>query len=416
METWFSIEAKDNNITVHLKQNEQNKWLPEYLLNNPINLSNAKKHPVIIEGKAPVWMYAYVAIQAYKAGASEILIYQPNVNAPIKIFPIDDYRDSNNLFFQSDDILQNIEIVRFIPKLPSDPWDPKGLIHVKKHFHEHKPKHCCLTGQGANWMYASFAVQACKAGMDTISCYIPRESSDKIIILKSESHKNNFIEYSDIVNYLKVENGLVIGIVGDPNSGKSVFSAALAAVSYDLTISNWILDCDGASPTPKWFTSMMRKGNTDEAIQLRSSQKIQWTHELEKNIANQIRNLKNTTKLTIADLPGGDHRDKNNIMRIPPGREVMMKEIDKFIILGRKNEKIAEKWGDELKKHNLDNRIIAILNSHSPEAQPICECELKSGIFVGSVSGLDRKQSLEIYTKNFKTPLSKLFQTILSEN
>ena len=416
MKNWFSIEFKNNSFFVHIKQNEQNKWHPACLIKNPINLNKAHNSPVIIEGKGPVWMYAFIALEAFKAKASEIYICQPNVKEPIKVYPIETNEDKSNLFFQPDNILQDIEIVRFIPKLPSDPWAPKGLIHVKKHFYECKPKHCCLTGQGANWMYASFAVQAYKAGADTISCYIPRESSNKIIILKNESHNNNFIEYPDIVNYLKVENGLVIGIVGDPNSGKSVFSAVLAAVAYDMSINSWILDCDGASPTPKWFTSMLRDEEVEEAVEIRKKQKIEWTHELEKNIAKQIQNLKETTKLTIADLPGGDHRNKNNIMRIPPGREVMMKEIDKFIILGRRNEDIADKWVKELKKHNLRDRIIAILDSDAPFSTPACELKKENNIWIGKITGLDRKQRLNNFIKHLKNPLSKLIKAILSEN
>jgi len=415
---WYSIKIDNNTLFVNFIQNkDDNHWTPDILTTQPLPTDIFKDKEVIIKGKSAVWIYAHAAITAFKGKAKSIYIAQANVDNPIKIFPIEDCEDQDNNFFQQDPINNNIHIIRFIPKLPFDPWNPIGQIHIPRFFNDNSFEHCCLTGQGANWMYASFAIQACKAGVKTISCYIPRESTDSPIILNNNltPYMNCKIDCPKIIEKVEV-NGSVIGIVGDPNSGKSVFSAALAAVAYDMNINSWILDCDGASPTPKWFTSLLRDGEADEAIKLRNSQKIEWTHELEKNIAIQIKNLKNTTKITFADMPGGDHRDKKNPLRIPPGREVMMKEVDKFIVLGRKGEDIADKWIDELKKHNLDNRVIAVFDSHSPKSEPELIITKVDSIFKGNVTGLDREQELKKFIDKFKFPLTELFEDVLSDN
>ena len=233
--TWYSIS--ENNV--YFNQHENNSWLPNILREQPFPKNYFQNESVTVEGKAPVWMYAYTAISLMQNKAKEISIYQPHAGKT-RIFPLDEHKDDNNKFFVQDKLNNSIDIIRFIPRLTNDPWKPSGQIHIPHYFKKKMPEHCCLTGQGANWMYASFAIQAYKAGTQTISCYVPRESKDKIILLYDKNISNNFIEYPEIVDHLKV-NGTILGIVGDPNSGKSVCSAALAAIAYDLNINSWIL-------------------------------------------------------------------------------------------------------------------------------------------------------------------------------
>jgi len=408
---WFKILSTKNVVCIELQQHKNNNWSPNILSEYPFSKTDFSRKKVVISGKAPNWMYAATALAAYQNNAKSINIKQADNKVSVKIFPIKK-SNCNESFFEVKTIDDSV-IFNIIPKMPGKKWSANVQYQFSLFFEKYKCfKHCCLTGRGANWMYASFVVQTVIAGVKKVSCFIPREFDDKIIVFYNNAFIENNIKILEhnkkIVDKLHYD-GIVIGIVGDPNSGKSVFSAVLAACAFDLNINVWTLDCDGASPTPKWFTAMLRNKKAEQATQIRKNQKVEWNHQLEKNIAKQIKNLKNSCQLTIADMPGGDHRNKNNIMRIPPRREVIMKAVDKFIIIGRKTEKIADLWIKELKKHNLENKVIAIIDSHSPNTVP--ESFIKKSednIFRGEISGLDRKNEISLLTKTFKKSLSKI--------
>ncbi|GIW83344.1 MAG: hypothetical protein KatS3mg105_5151 [Gemmatales bacterium] len=47
--------------------------------------------------------------------------------------------------------------------------------------------------------------------------------------------------------------GILLGIVGDPNCGKSVLSRLLDTYRAIRRERGWLLDCDAAAPTPRWY-------------------------------------------------------------------------------------------------------------------------------------------------------------------
>ena len=194
-----------------------------------------------------------------------------------------------------------------------------------------------------------------------------------------------------------------MAVVGDPNSGKSVFSRYLHTILKKAIPESWLLDCDIASPTPDWFISLCLADRNNEAVLLRKKTKVSWTHDYEELCAQRIRNTKRKLRLVIADFPGGDFRCSPPTL-IPLGREVMFNEADYFIILGKKGyPQIMNAWHQELAALGRKEQIIAELESDAPNAKIGLQFSPEpSDVLRGSAFGLDRTASIE-YSSGLNT-------------
>lgn len=163
-----------------------------------------------------------------------------------------------------------------------------------------------------------------------------------------------------------------LGVLGDPNTGKSVLSRMLYHMFRRRYRRVWIYDSDQASGTPAWYLHMRSRERHDEANAYRNRTKRAWTPELEREAAGDIRTMRETLALVTVDLPGGRHPKAGETFapqRVPPGREVILREIDAFVILARDdNQKSFEAWRADLANHGLDGRIIANWISQNPAA------------------------------------------------
>ena len=204
------------------------------------------------------------------------------------------------------------------------------------------------------------------------------------------------------------KRGAVVGIIGDPNSGKSVFSRAFSMAlrkSMPDGFQTWIYDCDLASPTPEWYCAVLVEAD-DRAAEdykaIRDSQKVSWNEAMERRCANDLRALRTNLDMVIADLPGGRHPkiEKGETFipdRIPgESRADMFRRCDAFIVLCRKDrhDEILNGWVDALAKFGLQDRVAAILDSSDPESEfslPKLAPD-GNGILYGEIHGLDRKK------------------------
>ena len=208
-----------------------------------------------------------------------------------------------------------------------------------------------------------------------------------------------------------VERGVVLGVVGDPNSGKSVLAKLLDEAARLLSITSWKLDCDAASPTPDWFIHLAAR-DEQTAKRLRQQSKLGWTSEMEKTLAEALRCCRRHQRLTIADLPGGDHHVCPP-QRMPPGREVLFQEIDRFLILGRQGSEAAKGWRTQLEHFGWAGRVVATLESRSPEND--CQIEWRNfrEPWTGWVQGLNRTLNLSKALDVTAGQLGRFFEHLL---
>lgn len=174
------------------------------------------------------------------------------------------------------------------------------------------------------------------------------------------------------VNPVEKKDHFIVGVVGDPNSGKSVFTEMLESAGKKCFRKIWAYDCDYAAPTPKWYLQMLQSGQKDNGNELRRKYKRDWSHEAEQSVVNTLNNLRRHRELTLADLPGGIHK-KNEPpergIRIPKGREIIMKAVDFFIIVNRPDRNSVKYWKEDLSKIGKGDRILMTVHSEAPDAE-----------------------------------------------
>jgi len=382
----FSFDETDGNLVIHLNPSADRNLLPSVLEDPAIdNLPfNGKK--TVLEGGAPLWLYAYFAVRAVMKGTKEIIVCQPGVDdtliwsggplltanaatdTPCFVISKKDSHDVRLKFF-------------FPPHEKKGKWTMADLIKTPLSFPDNT-EILFIGGKAANWMYLAVVVTAHNAGIKHILYDTPTERS----YISIGAVKPNID-----LNKPKLEkSGLVVGIVGNPNSGKSVFSDWLENEIMDEWENSWRIDADHASPTPKWYLDGISSGQEDEVIKIRKKQN--WTSDMELNIAGRLRTTREYLDITLVDLPGGRKLSPTEHQCIPPGREVIFKEIDLFLILWR-DEAILEGWLSALREHNMENRVFAEIQSCNPDDPPFLETHREENKVIGKAQGLKRGNS-----------------------
>ena len=268
-----------------------------------------------------------------------------------------------------------------------------------------------LTGLGSVWMYLQLGISAALADIKDVFISKPQ--------LPYEIHINSegLCEAHTVKKDSK--HGIVVGILGDPNSGKSVFSRNFAITIRHLMpnwFAPWIYDCDFASPTPEWYLS-----DCEATKEQRNASKRHWTPELEKKVANDLKVLRNNLDLTLADMPGGKRGDDQSLIRIPSQtRALMMKECDAFIVLCRQDhqDEIFNAWRQALSDYHLENRIVARIVSANPDGDfdvsPIQKNQ--DGQFSATIYGLSRDKDRTQIIRTMKEKLWPLVKYLSEIN
>ena len=147
------------------------------------------------------------------------------------------------------------------------------------------------------------------------------------------------------------------GIVGDPNSGKSVFSWRLYRALQRLGCAVYRLDCDIAAPTAAWSMG------SPLGRQLRQAQKQAWADHFDvPMLIESLRGLRQSAlDLALIDLPGGIHNDRQ-VARIPAKRRPLFAAIDRYLLVQRSDE-VAEAWEKALTAANgqasIDQEVLS---------------------------------------------------------
>jgi len=404
--TPFSFEEADGRLVIHLNPDIDRDLQASVLEDPAIDSLPFSGKKTMLEGNAPLWMYAHFAVRAVMNGTEELSIWQadaddtliwrhgPLLTAGAGIDP---------LCFTITKEESNAVRLEFIdaPNEKGGKWTMTDLIKTPLSFPENTEV-LIIGGRAANWMCAAVAVTAHNAGINYILYYTPREKTYISI---------GALEPGKLVQYQKrAVKGLVIGIVGDPNSGKSVFMDWLEKIIKDEWPNSWYSDADIASPTPKWYLDGLFSGQTEKVKKIREESKKKWTREFELRAADTVRNARENLDITLVDLPGGRH-NVSPPQRIPPGREVIFKEIDLFIVLW-KSEAAREGWLSALREHNMENLVFAEIESREPDSPPFLETHMEGRRIAGTARGLNRGNTGHSVKKFIKPGAAEIIKYI----
>ena len=405
----FNLIEEPLKIIIEFLDTPNRFYSHEVIIDSPFKGLNYSGKEIVLTGKAPNWLYLHAAYFAHKNGAKEIVIQKVDEKF-VKIFPVNSTIDDAAKEWYNFEKNDNELTITFLKNKQSAEgfWGEEvlGKFPLDLKTDDSKSKQLVVTGSGSVWMYAASGVAASIFGYELVVYDSPRE---EFLILVGNVDPG----------FLKVRKirrdypGLVIGVVGDPNSGKSVFSKVLYQVLEKYYSSIWLFDCDAASPTANWYLHMLNSGKKNEGNLLREKTKVKWTPTLEAHVADCLKSLKDNLEIVIADLPGGIHSEGKPIARIPKGREVVMKRIDLFIILGKSGKyDIVSGWRKELEVHGLENCVIAEIESACPKSEPDLKLVRKGCLITGNIEGLDRENGVENITSSVQNSFNELIRHI----
>jgi hypothetical protein len=159
-----------------------------------------------------------------------------------------------------------------------------------------------------------------------------------------------------------------------------------------------VFEADPASPTPPWFVDLART-RSELAAELRNAYKVEWTDQMQEQVASRLKNARMFHDRLIVDMPGGDMENPNGPQPIPKAREPLFQEIERFIIIRRPDLNHDVKiWIDALAAIGLGDRVHAVLDSIDNAAEPSLELDserLPNGWLTGRLRGLRRDADLE---------------------
>lgn len=383
MDKWFQIEQSGEVVRIEFQPSKDRYWSPSVLGSNPIPATSVSGRDVILTGPGAVWMYAHAAAVGCAAGARKIHVQTPAEQ------PGSDDLSGCRCEIRSPKC--DAALVLLWVQLRSRPLLSRQVIErlLQPKLDEllrSKPREIVIGGRASNEVYARIAEAAVRAAAMRVYCWSARDGLVAVYDAQS-GQLGGLVKYPAWLQEAvpAPERPVVLGVIGDPNVGKSSLCHFLDGY-LQLTHRAWKLDCDGQAPTPNWYLCMVDEARAE---QLRNSQKRQWTPEMEEIITDQLRRARELFDVLVADLPGGNHRGQPP-QRIPPGREIMFREVDAFLIVQRRDRPTAADWLRELQQHCLESRVLAILDSIQPDLEPALRVRVENGIWRGEVCGLDR--------------------------
>ena len=390
---WFSLQQDPNRLEISFQRCAESAWNPQILAEHPLPKHLFSGQLVVLNGKAPMWMYAHAAVVAIHGGAREIRVSQPQLPEPVTVHPLVGAPCPDPGWLQLRENAEGGTIASFCAPLPGMQWEPSSLPSLLESAQTWNSQLVTFTGPAPNWWYAAAGALAANDRQRDVVYFSPKDGV--AILLNPGNDGRVAIPPSPSLLLSGGDPGKIIGVVGDPNSGKSIFSYLLEHAFGAAGLKPvWRMDCDHAAATPNWYLQMIRQGRTVEATGIRDLQKRRWTPEAEEHLAEGLRNCARCMKWTLADFPGGIHKD-GPALRIPPGREVLLRLADYFVVLVRDDLPEAEKcWREALRPHGLEKRIIAVVTSSAHKTELSLQFDRANDTGVteirANVKGLDR--------------------------
>jgi hypothetical protein len=217
MNNFLKIQTENNKLSIKIDIKQKIIKVPDDINSNELEM--VKNQNVYIEGRGPVELYAFLSFYAVKFGCKSIHILEFNTNQYYCIYNDEDDFDEinpNKCWFSKEENIVQIK--------NSSSYDGRWLIEeikseVKCFRLKKENKPLIITGNGPVLFYAVLGASA------SISSY------EEVFINKPQEKKLiSIIKGVDSIAKEEIHNGKVIGILGDPNCGKSVFAKILEKV------------------------------------------------------------------------------------------------------------------------------------------------------------------------------------------
>ena len=352
---------------------------------------------VVATGRGPIEGYFAIGYYATLSGAANI-IYEGANHSPRIAMPATDANVADKPWLRVERQNGAVTATMVSSPMPDGKWDDDEIGFAFPALLPTSAQSVTFTGSGAVSMYLLLGVSAARAGL-----------ADVRVAKPANPYAVRFTpgRAGETVAIASGKSGVVVGVIGDPNSGKSVFSRAFSMAmrnSMPAWFQSWIYDCDLASPTPDWYCKALIDSKSDKSAEeeykaLRDAQKVKWNKDMEARCAADLGILRTNLDLVIADLPGGRHPKDGEPYFEPQriadeSRATMFRQCDAFVLLCRKDKhgEILKGWLDALSRFGLQDRLVAVLDSSEPDA-PFSISALSAdsdGILRGDIRGLDR--------------------------
>lgn len=409
---WFSIPGISDPLRVEFQKSPVRYWPPEVMQRAPLPENAFADRAVVLTGAGAVWMYAHAAAIAVSQGARSVDAVRASrqgERADAGAFTVCLTLDPTGTHGCLTIEMADVERVAHGPVLEE----------IARQLHSPRAgnlREMCITGLASVECYARASAMAVRRGVAVIYCLTP---PDGLIVVFDSAGKENrcgsVIEMpvwlAPIVDMRRA--GRIVGIIGDPNCGKSVFSFALQLVCRQANLPSWRYDCDGRAPTADWYLNLVRH-DPQEAGDKRRQIKVEWTSELEDAIARRLAKLRPMFDIIVADLPGGDH-SVSPPARIPPHREVIFLPIDVFVLVQRRDAPTETEWRRELRRLGLEDKLRLIINSHRPGDAPAFAISRRGdGRWIGEATGLDRSAERARLVNACRGPLMEFVRGIIA--
>jgi hypothetical protein len=397
-DNWYRIEENDGVVTVTFQPSRIRFWPPSILHDSPLRTDCWHDKSVHLTGQGSTWIYAHSAWLAVHHGAKSLSVGNlHNPAEPIPVWPVESKDVCSHVEFQ--DLAENpdFRVCRLNPLTDQIPligqgWQDilssllKGMTDIAKEV--------CITDQAPVAIYA--AAGAAAASQKLYTTILTPRTGGRVVISGPTSGTLETAS-SRLITRIGAnpdERGVVLGIIGDPNSGKSQLCRLLDLALDSTEANHWVLDCDAASPTQPWYLDLLHAEEFHRARELREDSKRTWSDQMEQRVRDNLQDARWILRYVIADLPGGLHTPATKC-RIPKGREVIMEEVDYFLILRREDQpEAARGWREELAGHGLAHRVRGELVSYEPDCPPGGSLEIAAdGSIHGRLCGLDRSRA-----------------------
>lgn len=338
----------------------------------------ANERAIVLGGKGPLWLYAWLVQQCQ--GFEKIAIEDPSHAGAVVVQSSASSSDPTGSVIQpvtnqSDRTATTRESTRptwefrrqggavrislaaaghFHPSILADP-----ILYAMPD-HPEGPGTVLLDGRPPIWLLSRLVIETVVRWPDaSIHLYDPKLSGS--VVVRTGPHQPAAIG-SVLADATRGDPVPTVGIVGDPNSGKSVLSWKLYDELLRRGKNAYRFDCDAQAPTGRY--SMTGLAGTEARAQYKA-RRGGWTGADDSytlQVAHRLRG--SSLDIAIFDLPGGLHRAGEPAIRIPQGRPDLFRECDGFILVA-KDAGARHGWEQALEEHGLRSRIIAVVEPNA---------------------------------------------------
>jgi len=410
--TWYRRFEEQGIIGFEFLPSPDRFWPPTVLCDQPFTCTGVAGRTVLLTGPGAVWMYAHAAAMLQQAGAAEVKVKTPHAAGSS-----DDLQGSTSKLIlagehgQSGALLQ-VQL-RVSPTL-SQAAVERLISPRMDELRRLRPAQVVLSGRANAHVYVEAARTAAVSGAQSILCWSARDGLTVVLDRDRSQIGTRVARPPWLAQAMpRPVSSRIIGVIGDPNRGKSVFCSVLDCYQQTKGVEGWKLDCDGQSPTPGWYLSLLAT-SPQEAREHRQGYKVPWTPEMEQRIAEQLVLGRELFQVLIADLPGGYHA-VTPPQRIPPGRERLFAEVDALVLLEDERGSSERAWREELRVHGMESQLAAVLISRDPDARhPSCMFWQQGNLWRGWIEGLHRSRRPEELAAAYRSNLDQLWPSLLS--